>query len=91
VLASMDLIDALLAAYREMGVVRYAAKAADIARETALRWRREDEVFAEQFTEARADAADYPSARRYWVGECGKASSCEFRAPVVRRAIWVVL
>jgi hypothetical protein len=49
---------AFLAAYREMGVVSYAARTARIARETAHRWRREDETFAQQFAEARADAAD---------------------------------
>jgi hypothetical protein len=49
---------AFLAAYRQMGVVSYAAKVAGIARETAHRWRREDEAFAEQFAKAHADATD---------------------------------
>lgn len=49
---------AFLAAYREMGVVPYAARVAGIARETAHRWRREDEAFSRQFAEARVDAVD---------------------------------
>jgi hypothetical protein len=35
-----------------VGVVRYAAEAVGIARETAHRWRREDEAVAQQFDEA---------------------------------------
>lgn len=49
---------AFVAAFRELGVVSYAARVAGIARETAHRWRREDEEFAQRFAEAHADATD---------------------------------